>query len=113
MMLAAALLSIGVAPTMRLSLPTGPLTNLFAPGGTADFQHAFFCFTLGRDGMPTFVHGTAQMYWYFEGPIDASRMATLTLYAVNAFNGKPIMATLTLGFSSVASKQRLGLTFLR
>lgn len=88
------------ALTMRLTIPNSPLKTLFVPGATDHRSYAFFCFTVGSNGQPTYAHGTAQSYWYFQGPVNANRTATLALYAVNAFTGAPITGTMTVQFSS-------------
>ena len=94
------LAAASVNATMRLTLPTGPLTALFDPTGTPNSIYSFHCFTLDDTGKPTFVHGTAQTYWYFEGPINSDRVATTQLYAVNTFTRAHIRATLTIQYSS-------------
>ena len=100
LLLTAPVSNAGINTTMRLTIPTGALTELFDPSGTPDWKYSFHCFSLGgTDGQPTYVHGTAQTYWYFEGPIDQNRVLTAQLYAVNTFTGSPIRATLTLQYS--------------
>jgi len=90
-----------IDPVMRLTLLDGPLKYMFTPGDdNAKSAFSYHCFSYGNDGMPNYVHGTAQTFWAFEGPIDSSRTASTQLYAVNPFTSAPITGTLTLTYST-------------
>jgi hypothetical protein len=75
---------VAVPSSVILSIPVGALTDYFDPSGPGNpFQRneSYHCFGFGSDGKPNYVSGTAQGFWYFEGPIHPGEVNVIPFTA--------------------------------
>ena len=89
-------------PMVTMSLPPdAPVINKFKPSPAAPAyqrDEATHCFEFDHAGMPTYVRGTSQGYWYFEGNVvPYPAVSVLSLYANGPDSSEaPIIGTLSL-----------------
>ena len=91
---------------VTMSLPSSaPILAKFAPSPPQPAyqrDEATHCFEFDTTGMPSYVRGMAQGFWYFEGPVVPSPgVSVLSLYANGPnSNEAPIIGTLSLQYST-------------
>ena len=90
--------------TMSLP-PDAPVIQKFKPSPAAPAyqrDEATHCFEFDHAGMPTYVRGTSQGYWYFEGNVvPYPAVSVLSLYANGPGSSEaPIIGTLSLKYAA-------------
>jgi hypothetical protein len=91
-----------VPSTVIYAIPQGQLTDSFdpSPPGAFNQSEAVHCFSMGSNGVPNFVRGMAQGYWYYEGPIVPGQPSILSLLANAPVLGQPsIIGTMAIQYA--------------
>ena len=88
-----------------MTIPDSALIDAFMPSPAYPaFQRneIYHCFSFDSStGKPNYVRGTAQGYWYFEGPVNDGSVSVLGIYSNQLeFDNNPIVGTLSLQYAS-------------
>ena len=94
----------GIPDSVIMSIPKGALTDFFDPSAAgAAFQRdeSIHCFAFGSDGKPNYVYGTAQGFWYFEGPIHDGEVNVIPFSANSlSFDGRPVTGFMYIKYAA-------------
>jgi hypothetical protein len=109
---------------VMMEMPMGDLVNKFAPqsycfppSGDCPYMtnQTFHCFDFDSNGVPNYVRGLAQGYWYYSGPVAAEgQTSVLAIYANNPTNHEyALVGSMTIQYSSdFLSAKKIAVTCL-